>query len=178
MNPNKDDWIEQLDKDKKELNLLLEDDELKSIKEEQFREIVMAKIEICAGKYLEEIRFGHTKTEKIKFEGFKPSSYLMSRNLSTREIQTLFSLRTRMVDVKGNFSSGNTDNLWCKLCSLFKETQQHLLECPEIRLRTKNLVNFKELDYQMIFGSMTNQEKITKSYQIISEARKELLDPN
>ena len=137
MNPNKDDWIEQLDKDKKELNLLLEDDELKAIKEEQFRKIVKAKIDVCAGKYLEEIRFGHSKTENIKFKGFKPSPYLMSRNLSTREIQTLFSLRTRMVDVKDNFSSGNTDNLWCKLCSLFKETQQHLLECPEIRLRTK-----------------------------------------
>ena len=64
MNPNKDDWIEQLDKDKKELNLLLEDDELKSIKEEQFRKIVKAKIDICAGKYLEEIRLDIQKLKR------------------------------------------------------------------------------------------------------------------
>ena len=114
----------------------------------------------------------------MKFDGFKPALYLLSRNLNTKEIQTLFSLRTRMVDVKDNFSSGHAENMWCKLCFLFKETQQHLLECPEIRLRTKNLVNFKELDYQMIFGSLPKQEKIAKCYQIILEARKDLLDPN
>ena len=84
----------------------------------------------------------------------------MSRNLSTKEIQTLVSLRTRMVNVNYNFSSGHINDQRCKLCSLFKKTQQHPLECPEIRQRTKNLVNVKELDYQMIFGSLTNQEKI------------------
>ena len=83
-----------------------------------------------------------------------------------------------MVDVKDNFSAGNTNNLWCKLCSLFKETQQHLLECPEIGHRTKNLVNFKELENQLVFGSLPKQEKIAKCYQIILEARKDLLYSN
>ena len=79
-------------------------------------------MQICAGKYPEEIRLKHSKTAKIKFDGFKPALHQLSRNLNTKE-QTLFSLRTRMVDVKDNFSSGKTNNLWRKLCSLFKKTQ-------------------------------------------------------
>ena len=55
------------------------------------------------------------------------------------------------------------------------ETQHHLLECPVIRSRTKNVINYKEVDYQMIFGNIKNQVKIAKIYQIILEARKDLL---
>ena len=50
-------------------------------------------------------------------------------------MQTLFRLKTRMIDVKDNFGSSNTNN---KSCFLFRETQQHLLQFPEIKLRTKN----------------------------------------
>ena len=80
-----------------------------------------------------------------------------------------------MVNVKGNFSNGNKNNMWCKTCQLFIETQDHLLECPVIRLRTKNLVNFQELSPQMMFGTIQNQEQIAKSYHIILEARKDIL---
>ena len=92
------------------------------------------------------------------------------------EVQTLFCLRSRMIDVKANFSSANTDNMWCKLCHLFTETQRHLLECPVIKSRTKNVIDYKGVDYQMIFGDIKNQVKIAKIYQTILEARKDLLD--
>ena len=91
------------------------------------------------------------------------------------EVQTLFRLRSRMVDVKANFCSANTSNMWCKFCHLFTETQRHLLECPVIRCRTKNVIDNKEVDYQMIFGNIKNQVKIAEIYQIILEARKDLL---
>ena len=123
-----------------------------------------------------ELKNSHSKTENIEFCGFKPARYLMSKNLTTEEMRTLFQLRSRMIDVKGNFSSTHINNMWCKLCHLFTETQQHLLECPEIRLRTKNLINFKEAEYEMIFGNIKNQEKIAKIYKIIIEARKDILD--
>ena len=81
-----------------------------------------------------------------------------------------------MVDVKGNFSSAHSNNMWCKLCFLFPETQQHLLECPVLKIRTKNIIDFKEAEYQMIFGNLKNQEKIAKIYKILIEARKDLLE--
>ena len=66
--------------------------------------------------------------------------------------------------------------MWCKLCNLFQETQQHLLECPELKIRTKNIINFKEVDHDMVFGNVKNQEKVAKVYTILIEARKDILD--
>ena len=176
LNKSKDDWVEQLEKDKADLDLNLEDEEIISIKKEQFRNIVKNRIEKFAAKYLMQLKRSHSKTEHLTFNGFKPAEYLISNNLTSKEVQILFQLRTRMVDVKGNFSSAHSNNMWCKLCLLFVETQQHLLECPVLRIRTKNLIDFKEADYQMIFGNLKNQEKIAKIYKILLEARKDLLD--
>ena len=138
---NHGDWVEQLEKDKKELNLQLTDDDVRTFSQEQFRKVIQEKIELAAGKFLVEQQNSHSKSENLKFEGFKPASYLTSRNLTTKEVQTLFNLRSRMIDVKANFRSANLDNLWCKLCLLFPETQQHLLECPDVRIRTKHIID-------------------------------------
>ena len=100
----------------------------------------------------------------------------MTKNLTTEEVKTLFQLRTRMIDVKGNFSSAHTNNMWCKLCNLFTETQQHLLECPELRMRTKKIIKFKEVEYRMIYGNLKNQEKVAKVFKILLEARKDILE--
>ena len=168
-------WICQLEQDKKDLNLNLKDEEIKSFSKDQFKRLVRSKVEIYAAKKLEELRISHSKTQNLKFDGFHPAEYLLSKNLSTEEVQTLFKLRNRMVQVKGNFANGNKDNMWCKTCKLFTETQEHLVECPAIRLRTKSLINFQEVSCEMIFGTIKNQEKIAKSYHIILEARKDIL---
>ena len=87
-------------------------------------------------------------------------------------------MKTRMINVKANFKSSHTNNMWCKLCLLFTETQQHLLECPVIRIKTKHLINFKDISYDMIFGNIGNQETIAKKYQIILKARDDILESN
>ena len=125
MNTNKGDWVEQLEKDKKELNLDWSDDEIKTFSKEQFRRVVKQKTEIFAANHLEGVK--KSKTENIRFDGFKPAQYLMSNNLTNDEVQTLFKLRTRMIDVKENFKTANNDNLWCIVCHIFSETQQHLM---------------------------------------------------
>ena len=176
LNRSKDDWVCQLEKDKKELNLEWSDEKVKSFYKEQFRNIVKSRIETNAGKHLEGIRLSHSKTENLKFVGFKPSEYLLSKNLTVEEIKTLFRLRSRMVEVKENFKNAHKDNLWCRLCQLFKENQQHLLECPVIRVNLKGVINFQELDINMIFGTISNQEKLAKNYQIIFQKRKDLLE--
>ena len=174
LNCSKGDWVEQLETDKKELNLNLDDEELKSFKQEQFRIMVKKRITIAAGKYLENIRNSHSKTKNLKFTEFKPANYLLSKNLSADEVRTLFKLRTRMINVKGNFETGQT-NLWCRTCQLFRETQQHLLECPTLRMRTKHLFKASEFDFSMIFGTPSNQEKFTKIYHILLQAREDIL---
>ena len=81
-----------------------------------------------------------------------------------------------MINVKTNF--GSSDDMWCRLCHLFTETQQHLLECPVIRIKTKHIINFKNLDHNMIFGTLENQEIIARNYQIILKARTDIMENN
>ena len=176
LNSSKDDWVCQLDKDKKDLDLELTDEQIKNYSKEQFRNLVRSRIEINAGKHLEGIRLSHSKTEKIKFQGFKPAKYLLSKCLTRAEVQTLFKLRTRMVQVKANFANGHKDDMWCRLCLLFSETQQHLLECPVIRANLKNTISFQELDIEMVHGTISNQEKFAKKYHLIIQKRKDLLE--
>ena len=44
------------------------------------------------------------------------------------------------------------------------------------RMKTKHLINFKNLYHDMIFGSLEKQETIAKNYQIILKARNYILD--
>ena len=62
LNRSKDDWICQLDKDKKELNLDWSDEEIRSYSKEPFRKVVKSRIELNAAKHLEGIRLSHSKT--------------------------------------------------------------------------------------------------------------------
>ena len=130
----------------------------------------------CWWKHLEGIRLSHSKTENIKFVGFKPAQYLLSKNLTIAEVKTLFKLRTRMVEVEDNFRNSHTENMWCRLCHLFTENQQHLLECPVIRVNLKDIITFQELDIKMIFGKICNQEKFVKSYHTILQKRNDLVE--
>ena len=75
-----------------------------------------------------------------------------------------------MINVKANFSS-NQDNLWCKACLLFKETQEHLIECPSIRTIVRHLIKFSAFDINMIFGILGQQEKFANILHIVLEAR-------
>ena len=64
---NHGDWVEQLEKDKKELNLQLTDDDVRSFSQEQFRKVIQEKIELAAGKFLVEQQNSHSKSENLKF---------------------------------------------------------------------------------------------------------------
>ena len=114
-NRSKGDWIYQLEQDKKDLKLDLSDTEIGCYSKDQFSRIVKQKTDEFAARQLEKVRDNHSKTENLKFEGFKPAKYFFSKNLTTQEVQTLFKLRTRMVNVKGNYRSSNTNNMWYKV---------------------------------------------------------------
>ena len=87
LNRSKGDWVEQLDKDKVELNLQLTDEEIQGYSQDQFKRIVKTRIEKCAIKHLIELKNSHSKSENLKINGFKPADYLMSKNLTSEEVK-------------------------------------------------------------------------------------------
>ena len=143
---------------------------------DQFRNIVLHKVEKLAIEYLVNKRNSHSKTKNLDIKTFTPQEYLLSKNLKISEVQNLYKLRNKMIDVKDNFSSSHTNNKWCKTCFLFSETQQHLVDCPTIRQKLKGLVKFENLTYNMIFGSTKNQEIFAKNYTLILNARQDIID--
>ena len=98
----------------------------------------------------------------MNLDTVNPSSYLFSKLLNKKEIQTLFKLRTRTIDVKKNQESSYKNNMWCRACCLFIESQEHLLKCHEIRKRL-SFIDFSEIRYPMIFGQLEEQDKFAKS---------------
>ena len=115
------------------------------------------------------------KSIKLNITKFNPQEYLLSKNLSISEVQNLYKLRNSMIDVKENFKSSHENNMWCRTCSMFRETQQHLIDCSAIRERVRGLIDFHNLDVNMAFKSIINQEKLAKNYTIILNARNEIL---
>jgi hypothetical protein len=131
--PSKCDWALQVQRDKADLNLNFSELEIKSMSCEKFKSILKQKIDDTAKSYLKNKR--KEKTKNIDINHFKPKEYLMSKNLSVTEVQNLFKLRNCMIDVKGNFHSGNKDDMWCRTCNLFTETQQHLVHTHQRKIK-------------------------------------------
>ena len=79
-----------------------------------------------------------------------------------------------MIDVKENFKS-NYENSWCRLCLLFTETQQHLIDCVKIREKFWGIIKFENLKIEMAFQKLEDQELLAKSYTIILNARRDIV---
>ena len=178
LSPSVHDWVLQIKKDESNLDICLTYEEIKEIKKDKFKKLVEQQVEKFAMNYLENIRKSHSKTEFLKITKFSPQEYLASKNLIISETQNLFKLRNFMINVKENFKTNFTQNRWCRICFLFKETQQHLVDCPPIRKRLNGLVKFENLKYNMIFGTLKNQEIFAKNYTLILSARDDLITPD
>ena len=175
LDPSTHDWVLQVKKDKADLDIQLSEEEIKSMTKLRFKMVVKTKMEKFAINYLTNLQRSHSKTEFLNMKEFSPQEYLASKNLKISEIQTLFKLRNRMIDVKDNFKTSHKNNTWCRNCYLFRETQQHLVDCPAIRRRLNGIVKFENMHYSMIFGPLKNQELYAKNYTIILSARDDLL---
>jgi hypothetical protein len=69
-----------------------------------------------------------SKTANIQYNSFTEQAYLSQYRY--KEACTIFKLRSRSVDCKGNRQSSNKTNLLCRLCEVCDETQRHIINCP------------------------------------------------
>ena len=127
LRPVKNDWALQILEDKKDLNLDISDEEMRKISKTRFQKILQSRIKENAAKYLIKTQSRQLKTKHLKIsEKFMTAKYIHSKSMCTEEISTLFKLRSRTVDVKDNNESAHRENMWCRTCHLFPESQQHL----------------------------------------------------
>ena len=170
---HKSDWAFQLRQDTKDLNIKINDNEVKLISKAKFKSYIENQIKSYASNNLNRQKDLHSKSRYLPFFNGKPDEYLLSKKLTKGEKINLYKLKTRMIDLAGNFP-GKGHNKWCRLCCLFFETQEHLLNCVVIRNKLKDVVDF-DLNYSDIEGSLTLQEKFAKTYTQILTTRDEIL---
>jgi len=103
----KGDWVLQLNKDKKEFDLDLEDEAFKEKfkTKNSIKKFLSKKSKIKAQIFLHNKKIQHSKLDNIKFTELKCVDYLLDPRISKKEIQLLFKLRTRMYSVKNNFQN-------------------------------------------------------------------------
>ena len=173
-NPVKDDWINQVDKDKKELNINLNDNDIKRMSKYMFKKFLKEKIKSATLKYLNELKKKHIKVENLQSTELKCSKYLMDTRISKVDAKLLFKFRTRMYPVKANFSTKYQNNMLCDLCISAECMQQHLLQCPILKSFIPELKS-TTLKYEFLFGNIEEMKQIVKILKQISEVREQLL---
>ena len=169
-------WILLLEKDKKQFNIQLNDEEISSFSKQTFKNYVKKKAQELAIVYLKKIKQKNSKSQSLDVEDLVTSPYLLNGRFSREERELLFKLRSKTICVKNNFKNAYLNNdMLCKLCKLFTCSQSHPLQCPQLNLKlvvNKTVV----LNDSDVYGSIDKQLIYTKIYKQFWELREKLLN--
>ena len=163
--PVKNDWVVQLRQDLEECNIKLSDEEIKQMKKEQFKNLVLREIRRLAKEYL--ISQRKSKTENLMHTG-NMKEYLTTQQMTTGEKQLLFAIKTKCVDVKTNFKNQfSKSNMFCRLCKNTdeEESELHLLKCNQIISDKQLQQQIKDISYSDVFGTLEQQVKAIKVWK-------------
>ena len=108
------------------------------------------------------------------------AEYLEPNNLKIKltDSKLFFQLKTKMVNVKTNYSSSHKENLNCSLCAkegkIRRDTQKHIIKCLVIRREISDNI---DVNYRNIkIKSLAEQLKVVKCVRRNLEIRKKLID--
>ena len=73
-----------------------------------------------------------------------------------------FSLRTRMLDLKGNLSNKSGLYIACRVCKVQIECQEHILKCEVLK---KNVDVPSHVVYEDIFRNVDKQLEVVKAFK-------------
>ena len=176
---SKDDWILQVEEDKKSLDINLSDTSMKTMKKQAFKKLIKGKLNKKATEFLIKCKTkeNRSKSKYLKYYSFQ--NYLQTNKLSTKDKKLLFSLRTRSIDVKTNYKNKYKFDMTCRLCkdTTEDESETHLLKCSKI---IENVdIDLSNAQYENIYSdNLEEQISITKIFSAIFKARFLLLNVN
>ena len=165
LNPVKNDLCLQFEDDLKRCGIALTMSEISIMKKHKFRKIVNSQLREVARDYLITLKTKHTKLFNLSND-YRLEKYLSSEKLSTAEKQTLFKLKTRMVEVKSNFKTHHDEQVTCSFCPE-EDTQAHLLSCKEVTMG----IDISNVEYEDIFKDIDKQEAIARVFNKILKQR-------
>ena len=138
-------------------------EEIASCSQYKFKKLVEEKIKQKAQEHLIMLQMKHSKTKYLHQEE-EMKDYLKSDELSTKEKQWLFKMRTRMCPNKTNFEGMYKADLFCSLCQdkSKKESEIHLLECKYYQKYPILYQEMKNIEYEDIFKDLAKQARAVR----------------
>ena len=144
-----------------------------------FKKLVEEKIN---RKAVEELKKNSTSKTKRLVETMSvdkkgkiiPSKYLKSKELTKKEKETLFKLRTRSYDLKSNFPRKYGNKMQCRICEIEEtiEDEQHTFSCP---ILLHDIEVDEPLRIDKLYGQLPNQIHLMKNVMKIIMRRKIIL---
>jgi hypothetical protein len=173
--PVRNDWVTQIETDRKEIILSLSDEDVVGMSKWKFKRLVKNRVTSSALMYLNNIANTHSKSLPLTKNELKCEEYINDRRFTVDEIQLLFQLRTRMYPVKENMKNKYKNDLSCEFCKLGNSNQQHQLKCAVLVKFVPELAN-RNIKYSHIFGPVNDQLAIVKIFSKITKQREILLE--
>ena len=180
MKPNKGDFYTLIMKEKEYYNISLSDSQICSMSKSSYKKYLDERI--YRTSFCEFSQSTKSKLQNLlrnvkpdKHGRFQMQKYLKTNELSTREKQSLFSLRCRSFDVKSNYKSLFSENMTCRICKdpNSYEDEIHTFNCDVL---TKDESMDPSIKLEHIFGSLKQQIKATKHYFKLMQKRRLILD--
>ena len=177
----KGDWFQMIKSEKDKYNIISSDEEVSMMTKYRFKKLVEKKVNLYAFNYLKEKARSHSKSIGILEEVernpiMRRATYLRANFLLKSDCQLLFELRSRMLDVKTNFSNLYDNDTSCRTCTLVSavEDEDHLLHCDG--LISENLD--KTVKFDFVYEDIDQQLRALQVFKAVIRKRNFLLKYN
>ena len=166
LNENRGDWVKILNEERFRYGIVESDEEISQLSKNKFKKVVQEKIQKFANKYLHDLAKTHKKSAKIENKKFVRQLYFADRRFSREDIQLLFALRTRTINVKQNFKS-QYENMNCRICKVENslEDEEHILHCGAFDEYTGDIM------FNDVYGNIDKQFEAVKIYKKVIRRR-------
>ena len=163
-NPTLNDWVQTVVNDLQKLDRKLDVSDVENLPVATYQRLVKESALNQALKYLNGLKVKEnqltSKTSHIQHRKIGMTSYLQPNQISIQEAKYLFTLRSRMLDIKCNYR-GKSSDILCPSCKQEDDTQQHLLVCSSLNI--DGVVAGSLPDYNDLFS-----ENLSKQVQLSS----------
>ena len=100
---------------------------------------------------------------------------------SNYEVEMLFRLRSRNIDVKSNFKSkyeqNDSQNLQSRMDNCFDiENQPHILNCKPLLTKLSKSIDRQNISYNDLFAKTKKQKKVVELFIALLDTRNLILE--
>ena len=144
----------------------------------RFKNLVDKKINLFAFQYQKRKAESHSKSMNILNETKdnklnRRKKYLKENMFHKNDVQLLFKLRSRMLDVKTNFENLYEQDFSCRTCRKPDaiENEDHLLKCEML----KSEAGTEEVVFDDVYGNVEKQTIAIKAFKAVLRKREVLM---